>query len=210
MRKESLFYLELVTFLVIPVILFALYPELFALRQAITVLGTLYCLTRLYSSRNPIKALGFQKANFWPALHSLITPSLFMVVTAFLIFAFTPSEFLRLIAGSDPLRSRTLLERLLVYFFISTPLQELIFRGYLTWRLEQVFSSTHSIQTISIIIFTLAHIPFFSPLILLLTFIMGYVYIRNYLRYRNLYALILSHSVVGSGIIMLYFLQSYI
>ncbi len=210
MWKQIIFYLEVLVFLATPVVLFMIYPHFFAARYIFTVAGAIYCVARLVYHRSKFQDLGLVTLNFWSALRDLILPSFLMLISTFLIFKLLPSVFLSLILGHDPLPIDSLLERLLVYFFISTPLQELIFRGYLTWRLEQVFSSTHSIQTISIIIFTLAHIPFFSPLILLLTFIMGYVYIRNYLRYRNLYALILSHSVVGSGIIMLYFLQSYI
>ena len=210
MWKQIVFYLEVLVFLATPVVLFMIYPQFFAARYGFTVAGALYCVAHLVYHRSKFQDLGLVMHNFWPSLRDLILPSIMMIVSTYLIFKFLPKEFLSLILGHDPLPIDSLLERLLAYFFISTPLQELIFRGYLTWRLEQVFSSIHSIQTISIIIFTLAHIPFFSPLILLLTFIMGYVYIRNYLRYRNLYALILSHSVVGSGIIMLYFLQSYI
>ncbi len=203
MTRQIIFYLELAALLALPILLFALYPGLFAARYAFTVVGSLYCIGRLYIRHTSIRDLGITFTSFWPSLRELILPSLLMIVSTFLIFALLPGDILRIIVGYDPLPVTSLSERVLIYFFISTPLQELIFRSYLTKRLEDVFASMHSIQTASIIIFTLAHIPFFSPLILLLSFVMGFVYIRNYLRYRNVLPLIISHSVVGSAIILI-------
>ena len=86
---------------------------------------------------------------------------------------------------------------LLSYILFSVPIQELIFRGYFTWRLKQVFISPQIIRLFSVVIFTAVHIPFYNPFLLLVSFTMGLLYIYNYQKYQNIFALMISHSLVG-------------
>lgn len=203
MSKYTIFYLEVVSLLVLPVILSAWYPQVFAARYTLTVIGAIYCAWRLIHSSATLTDLGIHRSGFKKSLKELLLPSLFLIIVTFLIFYLLPLPLLTAIVGSDPLPVTSILQRAMVYFFISTPLQELIFRGYLTWRLNEVFDSARVVKFISVGLFTFAHLPFMSPLILVITLIMGTIYIKTYLKYTNIFALILSHSVVGTCLIII-------
>lgn len=203
MTSRTIFYLELTTFLIIPVILFAVVPSFFAIRHYITVIGSLYCLWRLGRASVQLSDLGFQRSGFKATVRELFWPTIFMIAITFCFFYFLSPSLLQIMVGHDPRPIYSLLDRILKYFFISTPLQEIIFRGYLIYRLKEVYSSNTTITIISTLIFTFAHIAFFSPLVLLVATIMGYYYTTIYLKHGNLYGLILSHSIVGTSIILI-------
>lgn len=53
------------------------------------------------------------------------------------------------------------------------------------------------------LIFVIAHVPFLSPMMILVAMWMGYLYVNNYLKYFNILPIMLSHAVVGSLLILL-------
>ena len=148
-------------------------------------------------------SLGIHKAQFVNAMRDIILPSFLLVLMTFTIFYFLPFNYLKIINGYDSLPIVSFVDRLMAYVFLSSPIQEIIFRGYITWRITQVFSSVRVIETLSVAFFTFAHLPFQSPLIILITFLMGVVYIKNYHKYQNLFAPIISHSLVGASLIVI-------
>jgi hypothetical protein len=203
MSKYLVFYLEVAFLLVIPVILLTMSSRFLATRHVFMAIGGIYCAYRLLRSEATMVSLGIHKAQFVIALKDIILPSILIVLMTFFIFYFLPFNYLKLINGYDSLPIISLVDRLMAYVFLSSPIQELIFRGYITWRIAQVFSSVRVIEALSVALFTFAHIPFYSPLIIFITFLMGIVYIRNYQKYQNLFAPIISHSVVGACLIII-------
>ncbi len=167
------------------------------------VAGGLYCALRLWRSSATMASLGIHKAKFVSATKDLILPSTLLVLVTYVIFTITPIPLLKTIVGYDPLSVKTIWERLLGYVFVSVPVQEIIFRGYVTWRIREVFSSVKIMEFISVAIFVFIHIPFHSPLLLLLTLGMGIVYIRNYQKFENLFAPIVSHAFVGACLVII-------
>ncbi|KKU43047.1 MAG: hypothetical protein UX59_C0031G0008 [Microgenomates group bacterium GW2011_GWA1_46_7] len=110
--------------------------------------------------------------------------------------------------GTDPLSISSFSARLAFYVFGSAPVQELIFRGYVTWRLEQVFHNRAWIYFLSVGVFTLLHTPFHSPIMVMVALFLGIVYLHNYLIHRNLLAVSLSHAFIGA--VLIFFRNAYL
>ncbi len=83
---------------------------------------------------------------------------------------------------------------LLVFTCITAGIaEELIFRGYLLPRLEQVFKNGHVAVFISSALFGLIHYKFGTIFHMAGPFVIGILYAYHYRKYRNIKILILSH-----------------
>lgn len=203
MSKFVVFYLEVLLLVILPIFLFTGSSTYFVYRPLFMALGGIYCSVRLWRSEATMASLGIHIQKFRSATKDLILPSVLLVFTTLVIFYLAPESILKMLVGYDPLSVKTLTERLLAYIFVSVPIQEIIFRGYVTWRIREVYSSVKVMEFISVAIFTFIHIPFHSPLLLLLTLAMGIIYIRNYQKYQNLFAPIISHAFVGACLVII-------
>ncbi|MFH1244349.1 MAG: CPBP family glutamic-type intramembrane protease [bacterium] len=203
MSKYCSFWLEVALILVLPIILFSINPSFFALRHVVMGLGGLYCSYRLFRAKATLSSLGIRQTNFLHAVKDLALPSFIFVGISLLIFFLLPIHYLKIIVGYDPLIVQSFTRRITAYIFLSTPIQELIFRGYVTWRIQKVYQSPRLIQLLSVTIFVFVHLPFFSPLLLLITLFMGLTYFTNYQKYQNIFAPILSHAFVGACILII-------
>lgn len=92
--------------------------------------------------------------------------------------------------------------RLILYTFVSVPIQEFIFRSYLTWRMDQLGYSPNLSIAIALLLFVAGHVPFRSPIMLGVVIVMGYVYSRLYVHHRNIFPILLSHALIGSLLIL--------
>lgn len=202
MAKLHSFVLEIFFLLVLPVALLLWSSQALAFRHIFMGVGGLYCGWRLWSGRATLSDLGIRSRGLTISLRRLAIPSLIMVAITYLLFIALPTSSLRAFVGYDPLTISSFTTRILAYIFLSSPVQELIFRGYLTWRLRQVFAHKPTIMIISSLLFTFAHLPFYSPLLLLVSAAMGIIYIQIYLKEKNLLAPIISHSLVGAAMII--------
>ena len=203
MSKYLVFYLEILFLLVIPIFTLTFSSQFLAIRLLYMAIGGIYCGYRLLRSEATMADLGIHKARFVSAIKDIALPSFLLVIATFLIFYFLPFNYLKIISGYDPMPISSFINRLLVYVIYSSPIQELIFRGYVTWRISQVFVEVKIIEFLSVGIFAFVHLPFYSPLLIIVTIVMGIIYIKNYHKYKNLFAPIISHSVVGACIIII-------
>ncbi|EKD80651.1 MAG: hypothetical protein ACD_40C00043G0006 [uncultured bacterium] len=203
MSKYFIFWLEVLLILVIPILLFSVNSYFFALRHVIMGLGGLYCSYRLFRSKATFSSLGIRQTNFLLAVKDLAFPSLVFVGITWIIFLLLSTSSLKIIVGYDPLTIKSFIERILAYIFLSAPIQELIFRGYITWRIKEIYQNPRLIQFLSVTFFMFAHLPFYSPLLLFITLFMGLIYIKNYLKFQNLFAPILSHAFVGACLLLI-------
>lgn len=203
MSKYTIFYLEVLFFFVIPVSLLTWSSSILAARHIFMGVGGIYCAWRLIKSSATFGDLGFHATGFQKSLLSITLPSLLIILATYIVFLLTPYDTLKFLVGYDSLPNVEFTRRILAYMFLSAPVQELIFRGYITWRIKEVYQNPKEIEYISIALFTLAHLPFHSPLILAITFFMGLIYIKNYEKYQNIYTVTISHAVVGAALIMI-------
>ena len=107
-----------------------------------------------------------------------------------------------LISGAN--RQSALQDRLIDIFRHNIPLlvftcltagiaEELIFRGYLLPRMEQVFKNGHIAAILSSVLFGLIHYKFGTIFHMAGPFFIGLVYAYHYRKYRNIKILMLTH-----------------
>ena len=102
----------------------------------------------------------------------------------------------------EEIRTPSVVVSVLTYIFVSAPLQEFVYRGYLVSRLEIVSRNTIFIKLYSAIIFMVIHTPFHNWFLPLGSLILGLFWTGNFLQYRNVYALMLSHTLIGATYII--------
>lgn len=202
MTKALSLFLEIVLALGLPIYLMNANQFVLAARPIVLGMGGIYAGLVLWHYQATHRDIGITRSKLLPSMRSLIIPSLVTIATIIFILMVVPTETRLWLIGTDPLTVQHLSTRLIFYMFGSAPVQELIFRGYLTYRLQQVFKSRFWIILFSTLIFIAAHIPFKSPIMLIIAALLGVYYILNYLKYKNLFALIFSHAFVGSILIL--------
>lgn len=202
-KRKALLIIEIAILILLPYYLMTTQVTILAARPLIMGLGGLYCILMLFRNRVPLKTLGLTRQNFFPSLFQLALPSFFVVLAIFFSLQIVNETTRIYLIGSDPLTISNFYARLAFYVFGSAPLQELIFRGYLTWRLEKAELTTIWIWILSVGIFALLHAPFKSPIMLGVAFALGIIYLANFLRYRNLLTISISHALVGMVLIIL-------
>lgn len=203
MSKYSVFYLEVILLFILPVSLLTLSSDILYTRHIFMAIAGIYSAWRLIKSSAGFADLGFHVSGFWDSLRSLALPSILIVLTTYLVFTITPMPILKFLVGYDSMPSMPFVNRIVAYMLLSAPIQELIFRGYITWRIKEVYVGSGQIEMLSVAIFTLAHLPFHSLLILVITFFMGLLYVQNYQKYQNIYTLAISHALVGACLLII-------
>ena len=74
--------------------------------------------------------------------------------------------------------------------------EELIFRGYLLTRLQQLFKNTYLPVIISATLFSVLHLSYFNLREIIFTFLVGIITGVHYQRFRNIHVLIVMHFFV--------------
>lgn len=194
--------LEIIIVLGLPIYLMGANELILAARPILLGIGGIYVGLLLWHARATHRDIGITRSELLASLRSLTIPSLVTIATVIFLLSIVPSSTRLWLIGTDPLTVPHFSTRLIFYIFGSAPVQELIFRGYLTYRLHQVFTSKIWIILLSTFVFVAAHIPFKSPIMLLVAALLGIYYILNYLKYKNLFALAISHAFVGGILIV--------
>lgn len=202
-RRLSSLTLEIFLLILLPYYLMTTQVSVLAARPLIMGFGGLYCTLMLFYHRVKLPTLGLTRNNFGPGIKSLVVPSLLVIIGIYFVLQYVTQTTRIWLIGSDPLTISNFYARLAFYVFGSAPVQELIFRGYLTWRLEKAELSQFWLWILSVGIFTLLHAPFKSPIMLGVALVLGIIYLANFLRYRNLLAVSVSHGLVGAVLIIL-------
>lgn len=89
------------------------------------------------------------------------------------------------------------------YVFISCPFQEFAYRGFLFPALDILKLSKWEKIILAAILYSLVHIIYKDPFVLLFTFVAGLLWNISYEKYRNIVGVVLSHSVLGTISILL-------
>lgn len=174
-----------------------------SLRAYVMGVGGAYLSYVIAKNRISTTELGITTKNFIFAGKELIIPSLAIVLTSSILLTLIPKPLIPAMIGHDPQQISGIYFRLFLYSFWSVPFQELLFRSYLYLFARTAYNSPKAIAFIMWLIFVLAHVSFFSPLMMLVAMWMGYVYVKNYLKYFNIFPIMISHAAVGSLLIIL-------
>lgn len=122
----------------------------------------------------------------------LVPYILFTIVGVIVISAFGEKT------GHEEMSQWWLNDHLLYLFLIVSAFQEIAYRGYLIPALQKIVKSPALVLFFNALIFTYMHAIFPNPQINLpLAFVGGLGFAAIYMRYPNLFLIILSHAVLN-------------
>lgn len=204
--SSKLFLLfETVLFVVIPVLILTAKPELFRYYILLLFVFVPYALFIIKTQIISAESLGISKRNFFKSAKYLFVSTLLFLLLTYSIVRFLPIifNFDDLFRASIVLyfwksgKVALVLAYLFVYAILASPLQELIFRGYQTSRLELVSKNRVFLLLYTSLTFASFHLPSRSIPVVLGTFLLGLMWEWDFIKNRNLATLSLSHVAVG-------------
>lgn len=187
--------LEILIVFVVPILTLKMIPVVFAARNYVMWTFLIYITAIIGWQKISIQDLGFSTTNFRQAFISLRLPTILMIVPIVLTAAIKPE--LLFIKEAVPMIQASLLRSILVYIVISVTAQELIFRSFAVARLSLVNRNKAFLIAAASLVFMVAHIPFDNPLFVFGSIGPGLVWTYFYIQNRNVYAVIISHMLVG-------------
>lgn len=178
-------------------------PAFMSIRAYVMGVGAIYLYYVLKKHGVRLTDLGFTKLGFSMSLRELLIPSFLLIMIMYFLFNLIPPTILPSMVGYDPQVVGNIYVRILLYTIWSVPFQELLFRGYLFWKMNDLNMGQMKQFAIAFFVFVIVHIAFRSPLMMFISIYMGLLYVSNFLRYKNIYPIMISHAVVGSVLILM-------
>lgn len=201
--KPLFLTLETLLLILLPLLLIQFKPELLHYRQWLLVAAFVYVFYIICAQKIGFKDLGLTFKNFFPALRSILLPTFFILAAMFLAIPIGwDSKIFFIREMVDEIVSKPLSRSYIYAVLISAPIQEIIFRGFYISRLEFISKNKFFIVAWSSVVFALVHTPFENKLFALFTLILGVIYADNFLKYRNIFAIIISHALLLCGVII--------
>ena len=152
----------------------------------LTIIGLLiYILLRLLGFNNG--SLGIKSAKAIQSIRDISLVTFILIVIGIILSSFKISRF----------QPSETLSFYLFYIFISSPIQEFLYRGALTSILQQINFRKSSIILISSILYSLAHLGYKDFITCILTFLIGLLWHKKYLKTKNLAGVTISHAILG-------------
>lgn len=152
----------------------------------LTIIGILiYILLRLLGFNNG--SLGIKSAKAIQSIRDISLVTFILIVIGIILSSFKISRF----------QPSEILSFYLFYIFISSPIQEFLYRGALTSILQQINFRKSSIILISSILYSLAHLGYKDFITCILTFLIGLLWHKKYLKTKNLTGVTISHAILG-------------
>ncbi len=195
--------LETFALTIFPLTLLKFFPEWIHSRTWVMLSGLSYVLIFVWSQKIKPKNLGLQFSDFLSAAKALFRPTLLAITLTFIIFyQWRPLVSVPLLIGEiNQLPSGLVLA--LRYMFISAPVQEMLYRSYLINRAELVSKNKWFIQGYSALIFMLIHTAVNNAFLTLGSLVLGWIWAGHFLKYRNIFSVILSHGLIGLAYVFL-------
>lgn len=207
--QNPLFLLIETTCLIfIPLTLIFVFPKIMLYRTFVMLAGLGYIAVVMNKLNITVKTLGFQKNAFTKSVKSIFLPTVLLILSILFVYIKFPmfSIFKEVLNESAFI---PLPFGIAYYVFVSVPLQEIIFFGFYLTRLTYVTHNNIFLCLYCSLIFMLIHTPYMRGGISILigTFLLGIILSSNFLKYRNIYTLIIAHWCVGTLFILLEYLR---
>lgn len=132
--------------------------------------------------------LGFNYQNLLPAIKHILPVT---IISSVLMIAFYLKYGMRIDNTSIPWYFYVF------YISLSSPLQEFLYRSYLFNQLAQIQLNQGSIIIITSILYSFAHSIYEDLPTILLSLIIGLYWGYHYNRFKNLYSITFSHTILG-------------
>lgn len=193
-KKTTQLYLELVLlFLGLPIFLVA---QNQIIHPSTLVLPLLILLVLYLRSNDEFKLVDLWTLNIsrraW--LEHLSIIALAFVFLALYVWLTEPEDLFNLVQQSPHIW----LALSIVYPLFSAYGQEVIFRLFMHLRYRPILGESRSFMLINAALFSFAHIIYYSPLSLFLTFLAGLYLAWVYLRYRSVLFVAILHGLLGN------------
>lgn len=201
-RSKLFLAVETFYLIIFPLLLIYRKPELVYWRLLVMLASLTYVFLVMKITKLSLRNVGFAKTNFLSAIKDLILLTL-IGVASLLIGRLFDSSIWHAKAIVDEVSRDSAFVAILIYAAISAPLQELVFRGFYLSRLELVLRNKTFLIWYSAVVFAVIHLPLGNWRITIASLLMGLVYSGNFLKYRNLLAISISHAILGSLMIYL-------
>ena len=194
--------METIILVFLPLILFAYLPQLLSYRTWLMIAGFLYFFYFIIAEKIDHKTLGLTFKNLIPALRSVLLPTFFVLAIMFMAIPIGwDSKFFFIKEMVGEIKAKPVEFNYLYAIFISAPIQEILFRSFYISRLEAISKNKFFLIVWSAAVFALIHTPFENKLFAVFTFALGLIYADNFLKYRNLLAIVISHALLLCGVI---------
>ena len=193
LSKKWFLLFETAYLIVIPIYLLSFLSSIWVILGSLLYVGSFIVALRLN-----VTDLGLTKNKFIPAVQKILTISIISAVLLISLglFGIQLGMFSRIIEG---LVGNGKVNGLLFYSLISAPLQEIIFRGYYIKRLEYVSKNEWFLKLWSAGLFAAVHIPFGNVYLVVVCFLFGIWAAGIFIKYRNLYAIMIAHALIGGA-----------
>ncbi|KKU88952.1 MAG: hypothetical protein UY18_C0006G0014 [Microgenomates group bacterium GW2011_GWF2_47_9] len=200
--KRSGLTMETILLFVLPLAILRYFPQIIHFRHLVMASGLAYVLLIARALHMTREEMGLTTQGFTAALLPLLIPTSLVLIFSAYIAARHPAEFI-FPAMLEESRHLSMSTAIFLYVTLSVPLQEVLFRAFYIPRLEQITDNRLFLITFSALIFMLVHIPLGNLLMVLTTGLMGIIWADNFLRFRSLPAIMVSHALLGSFLIYL-------
>ena len=200
--KKSFILLEFLLFISIPIILRFQLSSFVYLRHILFAIGIAYIffIGKAFNF-NSLKKYGITKKNFIISCKKLIPSTLFWTaITVFIGYLNINSLIIPELTTS--VATLPIWANFFLYFTLSAPLQEIIFRGFLVNRIKLTTKNEIFIILYVSLAFGFIHLMFANIYFTILTTLISISWTRNYLKHQNLLSIILFHNIMGA--ILLY------
>jgi uncharacterized protein len=173
---------------ILPVLLlhFKIIPFSWRFYLLILIAIAILAITRLYNFS--AVELGLTKQRLGISLKVIALPTFFFVLLMLINY---------IMQGLRIDNSTYQLPFYLFFVGVSSPVQEFLYRGFLFAVFSRAKLAPWLMILLSSLLYSFVHLIYQDVLTLLCTFIIGVLWGVHYVTYRNLYPIILSHSVLG-------------
>jgi len=174
---------------ILPVLLVFLELIPFSWRFYVLILAAMVVVVIAYLYRFSLVELGFTGNNLGKSLKAIALPTL---ISAGLMFVYYLTHGSRL--------DNSAYQWIFYLFFVgvSSPIQEFLYRGFLFGIFKRAKFAPWLQIILSTLLYSFVHLIYRDIPTLVFTFIIGIYWGWNYAKFRNLYSIIISHSLLGA------------
>jgi len=181
----------LIVFIIVPVSFAINYSPL--VKLGIGFSGFIYVMYVLLKTEN-LKFKISKHLNWKPFWKATGINFFWIAIITILFVHITDSPSLFSVLLNKPLKWLILL---LIYCFFSVYPQELIFRMFFFKRYKELFKNESLLIFVNAIVFSLSHLFFGSTLVLVLTFVGGFLFAYTYTKTQSTILVSIEHAIYG-------------
>jgi len=168
-------------------------PYSIGVKAIITLIGLIYIIVVLFKIEN-IK-FNISKQINWKAFWKYTLMKLIVIALLTGLFVFFVSRDNLFIAPKT--KPKLWITILFIYSFLSVYPQELIYRTFYFKRYNTLFKNKNLFMFVNAIVFSLAHLFFRNPLVIILTFIGGILFAITYHQTKSTLLVSIEHALFG-------------